>query len=43
MRKRKLPVPPSLALAKEGEHPVTDDDEDDATVKPARTNSGGRA
>ena len=40
-RKRRLPVPPPLALAKGGEHPVTDDDEDDDTVKPARTTSGG--
>ena len=32
-----------LRLAAGGEHPVTDDDEEDADVKPARTTSGGRA
>ena len=41
MTKRKLPVPPSGLP--EGEHPGTDDEEDDATVKPARTTSGGAA
>ena len=39
-RKRKLPVPPPRGT-RGGEHPVTDDDDLQPNVKPARTNSGG--
>ena len=32
---------PPLWLCQRGEHPVSDDDNDDGNVKPARTTSGG--